>query len=112
MKLFYTIKGYRPNFLYTLWIISNESNYFFQVEVKEIDFDNLEQHKEAFKEGDIAFCCLGTTKGKSGAEGFVKVDYDYVVNSAKLLKDNGACRDYHLVSSKGKYRFYFTSREG
>jgi len=72
-----------------------------KVVVKEIDFDNLEQHKEAFAEGDIAFCCLGTTKGKSGAEGFVKVDYDYVVNTAKLLKDNGACKDYHLVSSKG-----------
>ena len=66
-----------------------------------IDFDKLEEHKEAFNEGDIAFCCLGTTRGKSGADGFVKVDYDYVVNTAKILKDNGVCKDYHLVSSKG-----------
>ena len=66
-----------------------------------IDFDKLEEHKEAFNEGDVAFCCLGTTRGKSGADGFVKVDYDYVVNTAKILKDNGVCKDYHLVSSKG-----------
>ena len=70
--------------------------------VKVIDFDNIEEHKAAFKEGDIAFCCLGTTKAKSGAEGFVKVDYDYVVNSAKLLKESGVCKDYHLISSTGK----------
>ena len=60
----------------------------------------MEDHKEAFNEGEVAFCCLGTTRGKSGADGFVKVDYDYVVNSAKLLKENGVCKDYHLVSSK------------
>ena len=66
-----------------------------------IDFDKLDEHKDAFNEGDIAFCCLGTTRGKSGADGFVKVDYDYVVNTAKILKDNGVCKDYHLVSSKG-----------
>ena len=70
--------------------------------VKVIDFDNIEEHKEAFKEGDIAFYRLGTTKGKSGADGFVKVDYDYVVNSAKLLKESGVCKDYHLISSTGK----------
>ena len=70
--------------------------------MKEIDFDNIEQHKEAFSEGEVAFCCLGTTRAKSGADGFVKVDYDYVVNTAKILKDNGICKDYHLISSKGK----------
>ena len=72
-----------------------------------IDFDKLEEHKEAFNEGDIAFCCLGTTRGKSGADGFVKVDYDYVVNTAKILKDNGVCKDYHLVSSKGNFKLKF-----
>ena len=71
--------------------------------MKVIDFDKLEEHKEAFNEGEVAFCCLGTTRGKSGADGFIKVDYDYVVNTAKLLKENGVCKDYHLVSSKGNF---------
>ena len=74
-----------------------------KVEQKIIDFDKLEEHKDAFNEGEIAFCCLGTTRAKAGKDGFVKVDYDYVVNSAKILKETGACTDYHLVSSWGKF---------
>lgn len=31
-----------------------------------VDFENLDEHAEVFK-GDVAFCCLGTTRGKSGA---------------------------------------------
>ena len=74
-----------------------------KVEQKIVDFDKLDEHKEAFNEGEIAFCCLGTTRAKAGKDGFVKVDYDYVVNSAKILKESGACTDYHLVSSWGKF---------
>jgi len=72
-----------------------------KVEYKKVDFDKLDEHKEVFGEADVAFCCLGTTRGKSGKEGFIKVDYDYVVNSAKLLKEGGRCNNYHLVSSQG-----------
>lgn len=71
-----------------------------------VDFDKLEESKDAFSSVDMAFCCLGTTRGKAGKEGFVKVDLDYVVNSAKLLKDNGDCKEFHLVSSKGKKRLF------
>ena len=73
-----------------------------KVEQKIVDFDKLDEHKEAFNEAQIAFCCLGTTRGKAGKEGFIKVDYDYVVNSAKILKEIGTCTDYHLISSWGK----------
>ena len=73
-----------------------------KVEQKIVDFDNLEQWKPAFEGSEVAFCCLGTTRGKAGKDGFIKVDYDYVVNSAKILKENGQCTDYHLVSSMGK----------
>ena len=33
-------------------------------------------------------------------EGFKKVDFDYVVNSAKVAQQNG-CKQFHLVSSSG-----------
>ena len=73
-----------------------------KVQQKLVDFDKLDENKEAFNEAEIAFCCLGTTRGKAGKEGFIKVDYDYVVNSAKILKEIGTCNDYHLISSWGK----------
>ena len=33
-------------------------------------------------------------------EGFKKVDFDYVVNSAKVAQQNG-CKQFHMVSSSG-----------
>ena len=71
--------------------------------MRVIDFDNLEDHKDAFADAEIAFSCLGTTRAMSGAEGFVKVDFDYIANTAKILKDLGRCNDFHLVSSTGIY---------
>lgn len=72
----------------------------FQVEQRVIDFDNIDNHGEAFQGADIGFCCLGTTRGKAGKEGFIKVDRDYVLNSAQKALSAG-CRDFHLVSSQG-----------
>lgn len=71
-----------------------------KIEQKIVDYDKLDDSKEAFDNVDIAFCCLGTTRAKAGKEGFVKVDYDYVVNSAKILKEK-SCSDFHLVSAWG-----------
>ena len=68
-----------------------------------VDFDNLDQHKDAFLDADMAFSCLGTTRAKAGADGFVKVDYDYIVNAANILKEHGQCKGFHLVSSSGRY---------
>ena len=73
-----------------------------KVEQVLVDFDNLDKSKADFSEVDMAFCCLGTTRGQAGKEGFIKVDYDYVVNSAKILKDT-ECKDFHLLSSTGMY---------
>ena len=42
-----------------------------------VDFDKLEDYAHVFEGFDIGFCCLGTTKGKSGTAGFIKVDHDY-----------------------------------
>ncbi|XP_040567839.1 oxidoreductase HTATIP2-like [Lepeophtheirus salmonis] len=68
------------------------------VEQRVVDFDNLSGSN--FSGSDAAICCLGTTRGKSGAEGFYKVDHDYVLKSAELLKEQG-CPEFHLLSSTG-----------
>ena len=65
-----------------------------------MDFDNLDGSPDAFAFADVAFCCLGTTRGKAGKEGFIKVDHDYVVDAAKRLKEAG-CKDFHLLTSRG-----------
>lgn len=70
------------------------------LEQRVIDFDNLEAYKADFTGFDVGYCCLGTTRGKSGKEGFKKVDHDYIVNTARLAKDSG-CKEFHLVSSQG-----------
>ena len=71
-----------------------------KVEQVIVDYDDLDKSRANFEEVDLAFCCLGTTRAQAGKEGFVKVDYDYVVNSAKILKDLN-CKDFHLLTSKG-----------
>jgi len=70
------------------------------VEQRVIDFDHLDQHKSAFENCTIGFCCLGTTRAKSGADGFVKIDHDHVVELAKLAHGQG-CEHFSVVSSMG-----------
>ncbi|XP_016096131.1 LOW QUALITY PROTEIN: oxidoreductase HTATIP2-like [Sinocyclocheilus grahami] len=67
---------------------------------KVVDFEKLDEYAEAFHGHDVGYCCLGTTKAKAGAEGFVRVDHDYVLKSAELAKAGG-CSHFHLESSKG-----------
>lgn len=71
-----------------------------KVDQKVIDFENLSESADAFKGYQIGFSALGTTRAKSGAEGFYRVDHDYVVETAKLAKQGG-CQHFHLVSSGG-----------
>lgn len=65
-----------------------------------VDFENLENSADAFKNIRTGFCCLGTTAGKSGKDGFYKVDHDYVMSVGKVARAAG-CQDFHLVSSDG-----------
>jgi len=32
-----------------------------------VDFENLDDYADAFKNFDVGYCCLGVTRGKSGA---------------------------------------------
>ncbi|OQV13359.1 putative Oxidoreductase HTATIP2 [Hypsibius exemplaris] len=71
-----------------------------QLEQRVINFDEIEKHKAEFAGFDVGYCCLGTTRGKSGAEGFVKIEHDYVVGSAINAKEGGT-RHFHLISAAG-----------
>ncbi|KAM8939813.1 protein HTATIP2 [Pelodytes ibericus] len=65
-----------------------------------VDFEKLDEFSAAFQGHHAAFCCLGTTKAKSGEAGFIRVDHDYVLKSAQLAKAGG-CKHFNLESSKG-----------
>ena len=89
-----------------------------KVEQGVVDFEKLGDHSDSFGNVDSAFCCLGTTRGKAGKDGFIRlvnleeticvpllkisnrVDHDYVLESAKQLKAAN-CPDFHLLSSRG-----------
>jgi uncharacterized protein YbjT (DUF2867 family) len=65
-----------------------------------VDFDKLEEHKDQLTADDV-FCCLGTTMKKAGSkEAFRKVDYEYPLALAKILKADNA-EQYLLVSALG-----------
>ncbi|KAJ3257197.1 hypothetical protein HK103_004895 [Boothiomyces macroporosus] len=74
-----------------------------KVQVSVVDFDNLDNHKAAFEDHDIGFCCLGTTRADAGsAENFVKIDHDYPLKAASIFKSL-AKRDvkFMLLTSAG-----------
>lgn len=70
------------------------------VKQEVVDFEKLDDYTSAFQGHDVGFCCLGTTRKKAGAEGFIRVDRDYVLKSAELAKAGG-CKHFNLLSSKG-----------
>lgn len=65
-----------------------------------VDFEKLDDYAAAFQGHDVGYCCLGTTRAKAGADGFIRVDHDYVLKSAELAKAGG-CSQFHLESSRG-----------
>ncbi|XP_072724378.1 oxidoreductase HTATIP2 [Ciconia boyciana] len=70
------------------------------VEQAVVDFERLSEHAAAFQGHDVGFCCLGTTRAKAGADGFVRVDRDYVAQAAELARAGG-CKHFVLQSSRG-----------
>ncbi|NXX83858.1 HTAI2 Oxidoreductase, partial [Urocolius indicus] len=64
------------------------------------DFERLGEHAATFQGHDVGFCCLGTTRAKAGADGFVRVDRDYVARAAELARAGG-CKHFLLQSSRG-----------
>nr|XP_027319433.2 LOW QUALITY PROTEIN: oxidoreductase HTATIP2 [Anas platyrhynchos] len=70
------------------------------VEQVVVDFERLSEHAAAFRGHDVGFCCLGTTRSKAGADGFVRVDRDYVAQAAELARAGG-CKHFVTLSSQG-----------
>lgn len=71
-----------------------------KVSDKVVNFDELDKY--SFDEQvDVAYCCLGTTMKKAGSkEAFLKVDYAYCLEFAKLVKKMGG-KKFVLISSLG-----------
>jgi uncharacterized protein YbjT (DUF2867 family) len=67
-----------------------------------VNFDDDDDLTQKFGEGDVIFCCIGTTQKqvKGDNEAYKKIDFDIPVNAAKIgrLKK---FKKYLLVSSAG-----------
>ncbi len=60
----------------------------------------LSLHADQLKADDV-FCCLGTTIRKAGSkEAFRKIDYNYPLELATILKNSGA-QQYLLITALG-----------
>jgi uncharacterized protein YbjT (DUF2867 family) len=71
-----------------------------KVENIVVEIDQLDRYQHQLKADDV-FCCLGTTMKQAGSKAaFRKVDYEYPLLLAKILKANGA-QQYLLVSALG-----------
>ncbi|WP_413288468.1 NAD(P)H-binding protein [Bdellovibrio sp. HCB337] len=69
-------------------------------EVLVADFADLPSHQKELQ-GDLYFCCLGTTIKTAGSqENFRKVDYQAVVDFGKIAKANNA-KSFVLISAAG-----------
>jgi len=64
----------------------------------QVDFEKFPT--DLMKNHDHVFCLLGTTRGKSGVDGFVKVDKEYVLNVARAAREAGVPH-FHLMTSQG-----------
>jgi uncharacterized protein YbjT (DUF2867 family) len=65
-----------------------------------VDFDDPENLAAAL-EGDVIFCCIGTTRRKAGsAEKFREVDFEIPVRCATIARRQGA-QQFLLMSSIG-----------
>lgn len=79
-----------------------------------VDFDRLSDYSDEIQ-GDVVFCCLGTTKSKTpNLEQYKKIDYQYPLDVAKIALQNGATQ-YHLASALGadvKSRIFYSRLKG
>jgi len=71
-----------------------------KLEQNIIDFNVIGNYHNLIK-ADVLFCCIGTTIKKAGSkEAFIKVDYTYPLEFAKIAKQNGI-EKFLLISSIG-----------
>lgn len=72
-----------------------------KIEELVIDFNHLEAFQKAMGEGDVIFCCIGTTmkKVKGDKALYKSIDFDIAVNAARFGIEAGY-RQYALVSAQ------------
>jgi len=75
-------------------------------EQKVVDFDNLAQHKAAFENCTVGFCCLGLPVAGAKKEDFVRINHDYVVGVAKLANELGV-QHFSVVTGQGSNKDSF-----
>ncbi|SEL18118.1 oxidoreductase [Paenibacillus sp. OK003] len=72
-----------------------------KLEQHVVDWEQLEEQKDLFRDIDDLYCCLGTTIKKAGSqENFRQVDFHYPVRAAKLAKEQGVSQML-VISSMG-----------
>jgi uncharacterized protein YbjT (DUF2867 family) len=73
-----------------------------KMEVKLVDFNDVESLKLALEGSDTVFCCIGTTQKnvKGDKELYRKIDFDIPLKAASLAKEIG-CEKFVIVSSVG-----------
>ncbi len=67
-----------------------------------VDFNNMDDYSKNFGEGDIIFCCIGTTqkKVKNDKIAYEKIDFDIPLNAARIGLDKGF-KKFLIVSAIG-----------
>lgn len=74
-----------------------------------VDFNALDSCKDLIQ-GDVVFCCMGTTIKVAGSqEAFKKVDYTYPTEFAKIAKQNNVstfCLQSSLGADSKSSNFY------
>ncbi|MBT2670510.1 NAD(P)H-binding protein [Streptomyces sp. ISL-14] len=79
-----------------------------------VDFDNLSKYAGLFKVSDV-FICLGTTiKKAKSKEAFRKVDYDYVIEAAKMAKTANVEKLLVITAmgANSKSKFFYSRVKG
>ncbi|MGN6491437.1 MAG: NAD(P)H-binding protein [Agriterribacter sp.] len=73
-----------------------------RLENRIVDFSDTENYRQAITEGDIVFCCIGTTMKdvKGNKTLYRQIDFDIPVNGARFALAKGYTQ-YALVSAIG-----------
>ena len=73
-----------------------------KLEQRIVNFNDLNDYTQKLREGDIIFCCIGTTQKKvhKDKNAYKKVDYDIPVNAAEIGIAKGF-KQFLIVSAIG-----------
>lgn len=84
-------------------LVRSPLNYMHEkLQVHVVDFTNAQSYSEHFENGDVIFCCIGTTMKKVKGDKILyrQIDFDIPVNAARLGIEKGY-KKYILVSAVG-----------